>query len=120
MEGGLAELNSSRPHSRIRRVRTASAEALPRRQGACRKGPFLREAGHGLRVRAAGRGAHLGVSESGQCDVVPDSARAWGTGVTRLTQESSVVTIWDGARNYRSITLEESHKLFNPATVSVL
>ena len=74
----------------------------------------------GLRVRAAGRGAHLGVSESGQCDVVPDSARAWGTGVTRLTQESSVVTIWDGARNYRSITLEESHKLFNPATVSVL
>ena len=101
-------------------MRTASAEALPRRQGACRKGPFLREAGTGCVSGQQAGGAHLGVSESGQCDVVPDSARAWGTGVTRLTQESSVVTIWDGARNYRSITLEESHKLFNPATVSVL
>lgn len=56
----------------------------------------------------------------GQCqEVASNSTGTWETGVLRLSQENSIVTIWDWASNYISISLEESHKLFSLARVFI-
>lgn len=56
----------------------------------------------------------------GQCqEIASNSTGTWETGVLRLSQENSIVTIWDWASNYISISLEESHKLFSLARVFI-
>lgn len=56
----------------------------------------------------------------GQCqEVASNPTGTWETGVLRVSQENSIVTIWDWASNYISISLEESHKLFSLARVFI-